>query len=246
MERTTPSTDRRRECSGLEDERRVSRPRSPSHAMSRPAPLPLPDHPRCFAVASIVIGRDLAWRDRKASRRWRKLRVLERQLADLRRESPELPTLTDLSGVKLETTITDEQARTLAVDLAFSDPYAPYELGYSERDFVKSFHQSATDVLLSDRLVDRVLTIKEEAMKAHAGFFSSRLKLALAGISSAAVLPFIPAFLGAAVGVAVTSQSIALLHAGSLAASSAPAAAGSSRASGRPHRRRRGQAHASS
>jgi hypothetical protein len=192
--------------------------------MSRPAPLVLSedhpllpeDHPRCFAIASILHGRELAQLDGKAERRSRKLRVLERRLAGLRHLAADGSTLRDLAALTLEAAFTEGQTATLAVDLAFGNPFAPYELHYSERDFVESLHRSTEVPLVPLRaaLVDRVLALKREAMGAHTPLFASRWRLALAGISSAAVLTLIPAFVGAAAGAAIVSQRVALVRAG--------------------------------
>jgi hypothetical protein len=186
--------------------------------MSRPAPLVLPeDHPRCLAMASIVVGHELAELDRNAERRARKLRVLERRLAELRHAAPDGSDgskLTSISGLKLEAAFTEGQTATLGVDLVYGNPFAPYALHYSERDFVGALRRSTTKVPLGGALVDRLLALKREAMGAHTHLFGSGWKLALAGVSSAAVLPLIPAFVGAAAGAAVASQQAAILRAG--------------------------------
>ena len=190
--------------------------------MNRNAPIALPeDHPRYFASASLVLGRKLADLDKNRDRKRRKLRVLELRLAQLRASIPEAAALTDLSSVKVEASFTEEEAATLIVDLAFSSPFAPYELDVSQRDFVEALRLTGAEMRLRSALVEHVLVLKGEALGAHTRFFASRWKLALAGVSSAAAAPLLPAFVGAAAGAAaaaaVASRGFALLGAGSLA-----------------------------
>jgi hypothetical protein len=165
-------------------------------------------------MATIVVGHELAELDRKTERRSRKLRVLERGLAELRRTAQNGANLTSFSALKIDADFTEGQAVTLGVDLVFNNPFAPYELHYSERDFAEALRRSTSKVSLGGTLVDRLLVLKREAMGAHAHLFGSGWKLALAGVSSAAVLPLIPAFVGAAAGAAIVSQRVALLRAG--------------------------------
>jgi hypothetical protein len=180
-----------------------------------PAPLVPPEdhHSRCFAIASIIVGRELAQLDRKAERQRRKMRVVACRVAELIGRDGQAETPANPSRVKLEAAFNEEQAVTFAVDLAFGKPYAPYELHYSEREFMESLRRSAPELHLDRDLVERVLVLKGEAMGAHSRIFASRWKLALAGVSSAVAIPFVPAFVGAAAGVA----GVELLRAGSLA-----------------------------
>jgi hypothetical protein len=177
--------------------------------VSRPAPLVPEDHPRHLAVASLVLGRALAGLDGNAERKARKRRVLERRLEEIRRTAPDGSALTDVDAVKMDATLDEEHAMTLLVDLAFSDPFAPYEVAFSQRDFIQALRRASDEMRLRRPLLDRVLALKGGAMGAHTRFFSSRWKLAMAGISSAAVLPLLPAFVGAATG-AVLAREIAL------------------------------------
>jgi hypothetical protein len=141
------------------------------------------------------------------------MQVVARRVAELRSGDRQAETPANPSGVKLEAAFNEEQAVTFAVDLAFGNPFAPYELHYSEEEFMESLRRSATELHLGRDLVERVLVLKGEAMGAHSRIFASRWKLALAGVSSAVAIPFIPAFVGAAAGVA----GVELVRGGSLA-----------------------------
>src|ERR1039458_112624 len=115
----------------------VARRRSSSRiigSMSQETALALQqEHPRPFTSASIILGRHLMDLDTDSERKARKQRVLELRLEALRKSVPEITT-TNVYDVKAPTGFPREQASALVVDLAFSMPFAPYELHVSESD----------------------------------------------------------------------------------------------------------------
>jgi hypothetical protein len=185
------------------------------------------DHPCRSATASIVLGRELAGLDRHADGRARKMRALTCRLCQLRRTSGGAAVPADLSAVTVQPGLAPEPAATLAVDLAFDDPFAPYQLHFSERAFVEALRRARAAIGLDAALVEQVLRLKGEALGAHARLFGSRWKLAMAGVSSAALFPFFPAFAGAAAGALVTARGLAVLGGHGLAVRGLQIAGGS-------------------
>jgi hypothetical protein len=178
------------------------------------------EHPRHFTSASLVFGRHLMEMDTDEERRARKQRVLERRLAMLREAVPEITTL-DIYDVKAPSGFPREHAAALVVDLAFSVPFAPYELKVTEDDHSTALHLTGTQMGFGKALMDHVETLKRDAVRAHAhGIFSSPWSLVAAGVLAAAAIPFLPVIAGSGLGLAgaaLTSHGLAVLGGGSLA-----------------------------
>jgi hypothetical protein len=178
------------------------------------------EHPRHFISASLVFGRNLMEMDTDEERKARKQRVLERRLAMLREAVPEITTL-DIHDVKAPGGFPREHAAALFVDLAFSVPFAPYELKVAEGDHPKALRRTGTDMGFGKALMDRVEALKREAAAAHThGIFSSPWTLIAAGVLVAAAIPILPVVAGSGLGLAgaaLTSHGLAVLGGGSLA-----------------------------
>lgn len=190
------------------------------HPESRTASSPV--DARQFVSASIVLGRALMDLDTNDERKSRKRRVLQRRLALLQETLAEAERVTDLHRLRPAMPNTREEAATVIVEMAFSVPFAPYELEFTESDFDKALRATGSEMDFPHAYVDRVLALKREAAGAHArafAFFTSPWSLVIAGVLATAALPFLPALIGGGglAGVAATSHGLALLGGGSLA-----------------------------
>jgi hypothetical protein len=130
-----------------------------------------------------------------------------------------------LEGLKLGS----PEARTLLIDLSFSDPFAPYEFTDYDRDadMRKALKDLAPRIGCDASEIDNIEQIRREATKAHE--HRNVLLMAAFGIGGAAILavggwmaaPAIAAYLGGAAGLtgaAATAHGLALLGGGTLAA----------------------------
>jgi hypothetical protein len=120
-----------------------------------------------------------------------------------------------------------DQARMFLIDLAFSDPFAPYQLKFKRADFEKSLVRIADLVGLNEDAVKQIRETQKEAVHAHSTI--DFVNVVCWGGVGAVVLaaggwvaaPWIAGYLGAAAGLggaAATAHGLALLGGGTLAA----------------------------
>ena len=128
-----------------------------------------------------------------------------------------------------------DEAITFIIDLAFANPFAPYELQYRRGEFKKGLGYVGQIVGLEPVDVERVLRTQDEALKAHHHIDWARITLfgigglIVLGVGGWLLAPGIGMAIGAAAGLsgaAATSHGLAILGGGSLAAGGAGMAGG--------------------
>ncbi len=117
--------------------------------------------------------------------------------------------------------------RTLLIDLLFSDPFAPYELKFSEKRLRSSLDQLAAQLGLESAAVDELASVRRDATKAHRKLSIGRIVafgltgVVVLGVGGWLAAPLIAGYLGAGAGLAgaaATGHGLALLGGGTLAA----------------------------
>lgn len=127
------------------------------------------------------------------------------------------------------------ERRRLLVDLAFSDPFSPYNIKYDFDDLLDELRGVATLMGEDADLVDEIEETKHRAEKSHRR--RNWVRVGVVGIGTAAVLaaggwvaaPLIGTALGGSAGLtgaAATAHGLALLGGGTLAAGGAGMAGG--------------------
>ena len=184
---------------------------------------------RALAGASLLLADDLACRESNKTRRDRKYRVVLRKFDLLREAFPahvgKLQRV-DAARSLVEGKWPRPRAVTLLVDLAFSNPFFPYELNFKEKDLESAIEKVAPLVQATAEDVRRVRQTRKEALSAHRHI--DWLKIGLCGAGGLAVLglgawfaaPAIGAAIGTAAGLsgaAATGHGLAILGGGSLA-----------------------------
>jgi hypothetical protein len=118
-----------------------------------------------------------------------------------------------------------EDALNFLIDLAFVEPYAPYELGYRDNDFRIALGTVAALVGVEPEEADKILSTKKNALKAHIRynwlylFISSIVRTIAVGFAIFFAAPLIGTFLSTGLGfmgISVANQGLALLHAGTI------------------------------
>jgi hypothetical protein len=128
-----------------------------------------------------------------------------------------------------------DRRKTLLIDLAFTNPFAPYDLKYKDDDFEEGLKRAAKYLDLSGSVVDDIKKARKDALSAH--HHVAWGQIALWGLSSVVVLgvggwlaaPIIGTAIGSAAGLsgaAATAHGLAILGGGSLALGGAGMAGG--------------------
>ena len=135
----------------------------------------------------------------------------------------------------LTTDVPPSEAKTLFIDLAFSNPFSPYELKYSNKDFTEALKKVAARFDVEADTISSILKTKKDASKAHRNVDWIKILgmgaagVVVLGIGGYALAPVIGAKLGAAAGLAgaaASAHGLALLGGGTLAAGGAGMAGG--------------------
>ena len=127
------------------------------------------------------------------------------------------------------------ERRRLLVDLAFSDPFSPYDLKYKSGDLLEELRGVASLMGEDAEIVDEIEETKRRAEKSHRQ--KNWTRIGLAGLGAAVALglggwlaaPAIGTALGTGAGLsgaAATAHGLALLGGGTLAAGGAGMAGG--------------------
>lgn len=198
------------------------------------------DHTYSFAVAAggLTLGNELAKAETNDDRRKKKRRVvrLKRNLIrDTFSEECEGASTLKQIARQIPKDLPDDQKTTLLIDLAFSDPFAPYQLKFRESDFCEALKKLAKRIGVPVERVDAILKTKADALKAHRNLDVG--KVLVYGLGGAVVIglggyfaaPAIASALGTAAGLsgaAATAHGLALLGGGTLAAGGAGMAGG--------------------
>ena len=184
-----------------------------------------------LAVGSHALAQRLAVVETDKARAERKRRVLEKKTKLLIETYPELAGMEAAQFSALPSRLgrheDEDTRRMLLIDLAFSDPFAPYELESKRADLDAALGIIATTLGLSKGDVAAIRKTEAAARRAH--YQAKAVKVAAIGAGAAVVLaatawfaiPVIAGAIGAAAGlsgIAATNFGLALLGGGSLAA----------------------------
>jgi hypothetical protein len=191
---------------------------------------------RNIAAGSFLMAHHLAGAERKDERKAKKNRVLERK-RELIKETFDTGPIqwSDDVAELLVTDVPSDQVKTYLIDMAFSNPFAPYELKYKEGDFEEALKALADKFEVPVDTVDDILETKREAVKAHNNVSWMKIVgygaagIVALGLGGYFLAPAIAAALGSAAGLAgaaATAHGLALLGGGSLAAGGAGMAGG--------------------
>jgi hypothetical protein len=172
-------------------------------------------------------------REDDSERGYKMQRVCDKKLAAIRERWPvatgglrrgDMPSAEKmLSDIDLDR----DTKRTLLIDLLFSDPFAPYELKFSQKDLRDSLKRLAEHLGLPSRTVDEVADIRKDATKAHRNLSIGRIVafglggVLVLGLGGWMAAPLIAGYLGAGAGLAgaaATAHGLALLGGGTIAA----------------------------
>ena len=200
------------------------------------------DYSLAIAAGTLYLCKQLSALEKKhgnADRAERKRAVVERKIAMMKEAFPgETEGIADkeLPTALLPTGWPRDRSTSYLIDLAFSNPFAPYELKVKDKHFDEGLRNVAArmDKKLGT-VVDDIQKTRKDALKAHKHIAWG--KVALWGVGGLAVLgvggwlaaPVIGAYLGAGAGLAgaaATSHGLALLGGGSLALGGAGMAGG--------------------
>lgn len=121
---------------------------------------------------------------------------------------------------------TNLEAKAFIIDLAFVNPFAPYQLECKDKHFKNALTKVAAIIGLSEKGVESILKTQQEATEAHKHF--DWINIAIWGLGGLVILgtggwlaaPYIGSAIGGAaglVGAAATSHGLAILGGGSLA-----------------------------
>jgi hypothetical protein len=191
-----------------------------------------------ISAGTLFLAEELARLEKNAERKHKKERVLEQKRKLMFEAFPDQTTGLSLKG-DVRKLIAGEwgqdDAKLFIIDLAFTNPFAPYELKFNQPDFEASLKAVALLVGLKGAVVTRILRTQKEAIKAH--HHVDLGKAALWGIGGLAILGFggwlIAPIIGTAIGTAAglygaaaTAHGLAILGGGSLALGGAGMAGG--------------------
>ena len=196
------------------------------------------DYTCAVAAASLLVAGRLAALETNATRRAKKERVVQRKLALLREAFPEqaasVADCTD-AGKLLECPWQEDEARTFIIDLAFANPFAPYELRFKDAHLAMALVEIAALIGLSQDDVKSVRRTQRQALKAHRHIEWKKVAAygvaatVIAGTGGWILAPVIGTAIGTAAGLsgaAATAHGLAILGGGSLAIGGAGMAGG--------------------
>jgi hypothetical protein len=182
-----------------------------------------------LSAATLFLAQGLARLEKNSKRKRKMDNVVARKREMLREAFPD-----ETSGMMLEEDVrrliegdwSRDQAMTLIIDLAFSNPFAPYELDFKEEDFWSVLKEIGVVAQLHFPDVEEVRKTQREAFQVHRRIAWG--KVALFGVGGLLILgtggwflaPIIGGAIGAAAGLsgaAATAHGLAVLGGGSLA-----------------------------
>ena len=129
----------------------------------------------------------------------------------------------------------EDAAKTFLIDLAFTHPFAPYELKYKQDDFWDTLKNLAPSLGQPTSEVDAIREIQKDAIRSHRSLDLKKIMifgvvgLLVVGTGGYLAAPLIAGYLGASAGLAgaaATAHGLALLGGGTLAAGGAGMAGG--------------------
>jgi hypothetical protein len=191
-----------------------------------------------ISAGTLILAEELARLEDDEKRKQKKENVVERKRVMFREAFPKQTARLSLEGDAAKLLVgkwKNEDAVTFIIDLSFTNPFAPYELNFEQGDFRAALRTICPEVGLDTVVVDRILTTRKSALKAHKHMDWS--KVGRWGIGGVAILgtggwlaaPLIGTAIGAAAGLsgaASTAHGLAILGGGSLALGGAGMAGG--------------------
>ncbi len=189
-----------------------------------------------ISIGTLILAQELAKLEKQKSHRQKMERVVVKKRDLLCEAFPEEAAKFIVKGdgfiitenleeaLKLDWPV--DRSVTFLIDLAFSNPFAPYELSYSAKAFSSALTEVGKLVGVSAEGVRRILQTQKEASKVHSQI--GWAKVAAVGVGGLVVLglggwllaPVIGGAIGSAAGLygaAATSHGLAILGGGSLA-----------------------------
>jgi hypothetical protein len=181
-----------------------------------------------IALGSVFLADVLARYEKDKERSRKKHNVVNRKIEAVRTSFPKLNEgiKMDMPWQMLKEGLESKYVRSLMIDLAFSNPFAPSELKYKQKDFIAALHNLGNYLSWGESGVDRILKYKNSAMKAHRhipwgkiatyGFVGAMI----IGAGGWVIAPALGAYIGTAAGLsgaAAASHGLAILGGGSLA-----------------------------
>jgi hypothetical protein len=123
-------------------------------------------------------------------------------------------------------TLNEEQRKVFLIDLAFSNPLAPYVLKYKRKDFNKALHYIGSLIHAAKEDVDAIIKLQKQVLTSQNRIDILKVGLygvggiILFGVAGWAVAPVTGTYIGTAAGltgIAATLHGLALLGGGKLA-----------------------------
>lgn len=195
-------------------------------------------HTLALASASILLADGLR-RSAKPDRAERMGRVVDLKLQELEtivRATPDLPAGDASQILRTQARQLDPvERRRLLVDLAFSDPFSPYEIKFDHAALLQELRGVASLMGEDDGIVDEIDETRRRAERSHRRRNWTRVGLiglgtaVTLGLGGWLVAPAIATAIGSAAGLsgaAATAHGLALLGGGTLAAGGAGMAGG--------------------
>ncbi len=193
-----------------------------------------------FAIAAgtIDLARQLTEFEKNKLRKGKKQRAIRIKVDSFNQAFKEELGGTTVEGsalALLKTDWTESTAVPLLCELAFTQPFFPYDLKIAPRDFASALAFVAQSLGLSQTQVDQVLKAKKAALRSQKNLNWKKVTVISIGGGAAlavggwALAPLIGGVLGSAAGLsgaAAVSHGLALLGGGSLAAGGSGIAGG--------------------
>lgn len=191
---------------------------------------------RNVAAGSYILANTLMKREDNDDRKQKMQRVLDRK-ETLLSETFGNDSMSGIGDVAqlLDPDLPTDDVKTYFIDLAFSNPFSPYELKYEDDDFRYALKQLSHYFDISEDEVERILDTKQDAIDAHNAYDWLKIVgygavgVVALGLGGYFLAPALGAALGSAAGLAgaaATAHGLALLGGGSLAAGGAGMAGG--------------------
>ena len=182
-----------------------------------------------IAAGTLLLAEELTRLEHKKSREQKKHRVLALKRSLLREAFPKFTAGLSLegdAGKLLSDSRLGDKATEYIIDLAFTNPFAPYELKFKNKHFTSALGNVAALVRLSVEDVKRIRHTQRKALKAYRHVHWKKImayglsRLAVIGVAGFLFAPLLVGAVGTAAGltgVAATTQGLVTLGGGSLA-----------------------------
>ncbi len=188
------------------------------------------NYTQTLSAATLYLAQGLTRLEKDTDRKRKKENFIADKCDKVRRsffkDRSDLALEEDVRGL-IEGDWSRDQAMTLIIDLAFTNPFAPYELNFEREDFWRVLKEIGVIVRLYFSDVERVCETQQEAFQAHgrrglrrAALVGSIGGIVLLGTGGWLLAPLIGTAVGTAAGLsgaAATSHGLAILGGGSLA-----------------------------